>query len=131
MPRLSAYLVIAVCFAALTGVMACLPSRPSVFVVGTLTYAVLNGAAYSAFTAVVLDTIGMGAASTKYNLFTSLAYAPITYVTLIEGHAHDRWGTRGLLWTETCLGAIGVALVAIVSASRSLPAEAAHGAAER
>lgn len=109
---LSAYLYTSLLLSGLTLLMAISRATPVTFVLGTLAYAFLNGIGYAAFTAAVLEVIGSAACATKYNLYAALAYAPITYMTAIEGKAHDLHGTTGMLLTETVAGVVAVAGVA-------------------
>jgi len=89
--------------------MALWPHTPAAYVVFTLIYAFGSGLTFSGFSAVTLEAIGHGAAATKYNVFASLSNIPIAYMTAIEGWAHPRWGTRGLLFLEA-----GLAIVSAV-----------------
>jgi len=73
----------------------------------------------------VLETIGLGAAATKYNLYASLSNMPIAYMTLIDGWAHTRWGAAGLLNVEAAFGVVGIVIfiaVAVTLPRRALPA---------
>jgi len=94
----------------------------------TCAYAFSNGFIYAAFTAVVLETIGKGSAATSYNLLASCSNVPITYLTLVDGWAHGRWGTSGMLYTEGVLavGAVVVLGLATFVTQPSLP-EPARG----
>jgi PAT family beta-lactamase induction signal transducer AmpG len=89
--------------------MALGPRTPAAYVVFTLIYAFGSGLTFSGFSAVTLEAIGYGAAATKYNVFASLSNIPIAYMTAIEGWAHPRWGTTGLLFLEA-----GLAIVSAV-----------------
>jgi len=52
--------------ALVTIVMAALPHSPTTYAGGVLSYALFGGAAYAAFSTVVLFAIGRGAASPRY-----------------------------------------------------------------
>lgn len=82
------------------------------------------GLTYAGFTAVVLETIGKGAAATKYNLFASLANMPIAWVTYLDGYAHKHWGTEAMLLTDAGTGVIGIRLFAaiVLATKRRVPA---------
>jgi len=77
-------------------------------------YWFITGLTYAAFSAVVLEAIGLGAAATKYNVFASLSNMPIAYMTLVDGWAHTRWGATAMLEAEAaiCLTAIVVFIAA-------------------
>ena len=72
-------------------------------------YWFVTGFTYAAFSAVVLEAIGAGAAATKYNVFASLSNMPIAYMTLVDGWAHTRWGAGVMLAAEA-----GICLTAVV-----------------
>jgi hypothetical protein len=79
-----------------------------------LTYnaiSVAQGAIFSAFYAVVFDTAGQGAASTKMGVFLSLGNLPFWYIALIEGRAVDRGGITGLLLSDGLLAFAGLVVI--------------------
>jgi PAT family beta-lactamase induction signal transducer AmpG len=96
--------------------MALWPHTPPAYVVFTLIYAFGSGLTFSGFSAVTLEAIGHGAAATKYNVFASLSNMPITYMTAIEGWAHPRWGTSGLLFLEAGLAIVSAVVFTAASA---------------
>jgi hypothetical protein len=130
MNRQRAYVVFGILQAACAVVMALLPRSQPMFVVWTSVYAFTTGLTYAGFTAFVLEAIGKGAAATKYNVYASLSNMPIYYMTNVDGWAHDRWGSGGMLYTEATLCVLGgVAFLALLGAlaraQRSEPAPAA------
>jgi predicted MFS family arabinose efflux permease len=122
MDRKTAYALYGLLMAMCAVAMALAPRTESMYVVFTLLYALIQGLTYAGFTAVVLETIGLGAAATKYNLYASLSNMPIAYMTLIDGWAHARWGAAGLLNVEAAVGVLGI--VAFVVAAMALPRRA-------
>src|SRR5438067_6453397 len=75
-------------------IMAVAPRTPNAFTVSVLAYALTGGMAYTAFSAIVLLTIGRGAASTKYDAtLSSLGHLPAVYMAASDGWVHDRFGT--------------------------------------
>ena len=122
MDRKTAYLLYGLLMAMCTVAMALAPRTEAMYVVFTLTYAFIQGLTYAGFTAVVLETIGLGAAATKYNVYASLSNMPIAYMTLVDGWAHTRWGAAGLLNVEAAIGVLG--LVAFLGISIALPRRA-------
>ena len=96
--------------------MAFAPRTEEMYVVFTLIYAFIQGLTYAAFTAVVLEAIGLGAAATKYNVYASLSNMPIAYMTLVDGWAHTRWGAAGLLDVEAAIGVAGILVFVGVAA---------------
>jgi MFS transporter, PAT family, beta-lactamase induction signal transducer AmpG len=125
MDRKTAYALYGLLMAMCTVAMAIAPRTEVMYVVFTLTYAFIQGLTYAGFTAVVLETIGLGAAATKFNVFASLSNMPIAYMTLVDGWAHTRWGAAGLLNVEAAIGVLGIVVfvaVAMALPRRALPA---------
>ncbi|MEO8567009.1 MAG: MFS transporter, partial [Betaproteobacteria bacterium] len=125
MDRKTAYALYGLLMALCTVAMALAPRTETMYVVFTLIYAFIQGLTYAGFTAVVLETIGLGAAATKYNLYASLSNMPIAYMTLVDGWAHTRWGAAGLLNVEAAFGVVGIVVfmvVAMMLPRRALPA---------
>jgi len=99
--------------------MAIAPRTEWMYIVFTTIYSFISGLCYAAFSAVVLEAIGLGAAATKYSLFSSLSNMPIAYMTLVDASAHTRWGPNGLLYADAAAGVLGLLLfVAVAKASR-------------
>ncbi len=115
-PR-NVYAAIGAAMAGVATVMAFAPPTPTTFVVGGLCYALVTGLAYAAFTGLVLQTIGAGAAATKYNIFASLSNTPITYMGLVLASAVAAGGPRQMLLTEAGFGLAGIAVFFAVSAT--------------
>jgi MFS transporter, PAT family, beta-lactamase induction signal transducer AmpG len=104
--------------------MAVYPHTERAYSVFTLTYAFINGMCFAGFSAVTLEAIGRGAAATKYNLYASLSNMPINYMTALEGWAHSRWGTNGLLYFEGIMSAVSLFIFGaaiLLSAQRIAP----------
>ncbi len=93
--------------------MAIAARTSAAFATGVLFYAFVGGVAYAAFSALVLFAIGRGAASTKYALLSSFGNLPVIYVTALDGWAHDRYGSAGMLLFEALAGIVSVLLAAI------------------
>jgi MFS family permease len=95
--------------------MALSPRTPAQFVAWTMIYSFITGLTYAGFSAVVLEAIGRTTAATKYNLLASLSNMPIAYVTLVDGFANDRWGTRGMLLAEAACGVAGILVFVVLA----------------
>ncbi len=108
MDRKRAYCLFGALLAALALAMALWPRTESAFIAFALAYAVLVGMSYAAFSAVVLEAIGGGAAATKYSLLASLSNMPIGYVTWVDGQVYARAGAGAMLATEAALGVAGL-----------------------
>lgn len=116
MDRKAAYCLFGALLAALAVAMALWPRTEAAFVGFALVYAVVVGMSYAAFSAVVLEAIGRGAAATKYSLLASLSNVPIAWVTWADGQVYARAGPAAMLHTEAALGLVG--LVLFVAAAR-------------
>ena len=124
MDRKKAYWVFGLVQAACAIAMAISPRTEAVYIAYVMLYAFISGLTYAAFSAVVLEAIGHGAAATKYNVFASLSNMPIAYMTLVEGWSHTRWGASTMLWAEA---AIGMAAI-VVFMGMQLALRVRHGA---
>ena len=122
--RKVAYVLYGVAQAACGVAMALSPHTEAMFRAFTLLYALLNGMAYAGFSAVALETIGLSAAATQYNVFASLSNMPILYMGLAEGWAYAGYGASAMLYTEAGLAAAAILVfsMAAAAASRRTPA---------
>ena len=113
-PR-TAYAVIGLLLAAVATLMALAPATLVYYYVWNILYSFGVGLAYSAFTAVVLNSMGAGSAATKYNLMASLSNFPIWWLGLLLGRVADVSGPNAMLLTEAGLGVVGVVVFAGVT----------------
>lgn len=130
-PRL-AYGLIGVALSAIAVGMAISPMTVGYYVGWSFAYAFGVGLAYAAFTAVVLDAMGLGSPATKYNIFASLSNFPIWWLGLLLGVVADKAGPRAMLHTEAALGVIGALIFLLATRlvkEKPQPAEAALEAA--
>jgi MFS transporter, PAT family, beta-lactamase induction signal transducer AmpG len=125
MDRKASYALYGLVMAVCTAAMAFAPRTEAMYAVFTLVYAFIQGLTYAAFTAVVLEAIGVSAAATKFSLYASLSNMPIAYMTLVDGWAHTQWGAAGMLLAETLIGIVGILVFAGVVAATSRRAHAA------
>ena len=116
MDRKTAYWVFGLVQALCAVAMAITPRTELVYIAFVMLYWLVTGFTYAAFSAVVLEAIGQGAAATKYNVFASLSNMPIAYVTLVDGWAHTRWGTGAMLHVEALIAVAAIALFIGVAA---------------
>ena len=119
MDRKASYALYGFVMAACTVAMALAPRTEAMYAVFTLLYAFIQGLTYAAFTAVVLEAIGLSAAATKFSLYASLSNMPIAYMTIVDGWAHTQWGAAGLLLVESAIGVVGILVFAAVLAATS------------
>lgn len=96
--------------------MALSPRAPETYVFGVMTYALITGFCYAAFTATVLETIGetTEAGATQYSLFTAAGNAAIAYVGLVDTRFHEAHGVEGVVASDATLNLVGVAILALV-----------------
>jgi MFS family permease len=91
-------------------IIAVSPRTAGVYATGVLFYAFSAGLAYAAFSALLLQVIGRGAASAKYAILSSLGNLPVVYMTALNGWLHDRSGVGVMLEIEALLGVFAVVL---------------------
>ena len=89
-----------------TLVMAVLPYKPWVYIIGVLSYTFAIGLINAAFTAVILFAIGKKNVATKYSLISSLGNLPVVYMTFFDGWAHDKYNSKYMLLTEAAAGLV-------------------------
>jgi MFS transporter, PAT family, beta-lactamase induction signal transducer AmpG len=96
--------------------MAVSPRTEMTFMVGVLTYALVTGFCYAAFTATVLETIGEGgaAASTQYTLFVAAGNTAIAWVGLVDSRFHKSHGVEGVIASDGLLNIGGVIILGLV-----------------
>jgi MFS family permease len=118
--RWLAYFGAGALMAAITLGMTFFVYQPAPYITGVLLYAVTYGMANAAFSAIVLNAIGKGMASTKYALLSSLGNIPYPYMTMIDGWLHDVYGIRMMLLGETLLGiSFMIIMIVVLTQMRS------------
>jgi PAT family beta-lactamase induction signal transducer AmpG len=115
MDRRTAYCLFGVLVAIVTVLMALAPRSPATFIGFTLLYTTLIGGCYAAYSAVVLEAIGRGAAATKFNLMASVSNIPLAMMTTFDGGVHDKSGSSVMLYSEAAIGVVAVVLFAIAA----------------
>lgn len=119
------YLVSGGMTAAVGIVMAIMPRTDDTYLWGVMTYALVTGFCYSAFTATVLETIGEGgkAASTQYAMFVAAGNAAIAYVGFVDSRfgitekgadGKDLPNVTGVIQSDATLNIIGVVVLSFV-----------------
>lgn len=105
--------------------MATAPKTPLAYVVFTLLYALSTGVVWGAYSAVVYEAAGRGAAAMKCNLLSSLCNIPIAVMVAVDGWAQTRWGASAMLAMEAAIGAVAILVfvaVRLATAARPAPA---------
>lgn len=108
-PRTS-YAAVGLMLGAVDLAMVLAPATVNMYVGISLVYAFGVGVVYAAYTAVVLDAIGVTAAATKFSVMASLANFPIWWMGLLLGWMSDHHGPAAMLETEAALGVLAVGL---------------------
>jgi MFS transporter, PAT family, beta-lactamase induction signal transducer AmpG len=121
MERRNAYALFGFLLALCAIGMAAAPRTEVMYIGFTTIYSLISGLSYAGFTAIVLETIGQGAAATKYNFFASLSNMPIAYMIVVDGWAHTRWGAAGMLYTEAVIGILAIGVFYAVAKGRVTP----------
>ncbi len=138
--RRGAYLSAGILTAFCCAFMALAPHTPTTFIVGSLTYLLIAGLSYAAFSSVVYEIVGTAGstASTLYSIFPAAGNQAIAYTLFFDGKAHRAWGISGLFWTDAALNIVGVivllVLLKVVFAERTTEpvlAEALDGQKDR
>ena len=127
MDRKTAYVLFGVLGGLVAAATVFTPRTPEWFVVFGLGYSAALGLSYAGFSSVTLETIGTGAAATKYTLFASVSNIPVWLMPAVDGWADTRWTATGMLWTEFATAAAAALLffaVAAVARPRAAPAVA-------
>lgn len=110
----NAYLIFGLAAAACAVGMGYSPRTELMFIIWTSLYAATTGLCYAGFTAFAMETIGKGAAATKYNIFAALSNTPIYLMTFVVGVAYTRFGAKGMLNTEATFAVVAVLLFIII-----------------
>jgi hypothetical protein len=96
--------------------MALAPRTPAMYVAFVLIYAAVTGACYTAYSAVVLEAIGQGAAATKFNFMASVSNIPIGALIALEGQWHDKGGANLMLYGEAAAALASVVVFGLLVA---------------
>lgn len=121
--RRTAFIVYGLSLAICASAMAFAPHTPGNFSLFVCAYSFINGLVFAGFSALVLETIGTGAAATKFNLMASFANLPAFYMTKLDGWVHPRWGSDAILFADAAMsvtGAVLFFLAATFTGTRSL-----------
>jgi MFS family permease len=112
---------------ALSGIaMMAAPMNPTTYTWGTLLYNFMNGIAFAALAAFILEMVGHSvAATTKYTTFIAVANVASSYVTAADGWASEfrGLGSRGALAFDAILTFAGISvLLVMMRFTRARPA---------
>lgn len=113
MNRMTALNIFSIATAGCSLLMALAPRNETTFILFVCLYMVLTGFCYGAYGAVTLEAVGKGSAATKVSILVSVANVPIIYLSVIDGAAHDRWGSTGMLLADAFVPVLGTALFVV------------------
>ena len=114
MNRRLAYCLFGSLIAVLLVITSHLARTPNVWIGAPGLYQALVAATYAAYSAVVLEVIGRGAAATKFNLMASFANVPVTIMPWFDGMMHDRHGTNAMFYGEAALSVAAAVLFGLI-----------------
>lgn len=116
--RRGVFLASGVGAAACAMTMALCPHSFWPYALGLLGYNLCQGFNYTAFMALVFEIVGPknALAGAMTAMLVASANIPISTMTWLDGHAHDRWGLNAMFWVDA-----GSALVAVVTLAWALP----------
>ncbi len=78
------------------------------YMTATLVYTFAVGLCNATLTGMVLDVVGEGATATKMNLFFAMNTLFGLAMLRVNGAAHDRWDTSGMLGLEVAIGVLSL-----------------------
>lgn len=130
LPHARAYAVACAISAAAALLLVAAPRTAVAYVLVTSAYTFALGLCTATLTGMVLDVVGTGATATKMNLFFAMNTLFGLAMLRVDGAAHDRWGTSGMLLVEFAVGVLSLAIFSWAS-SRLGGRPAASAAAAR
>jgi MFS family permease len=94
--------------------MAFCAHTPLMYIIWTLTYALVNGFVNGAYAAFTLEATGRGAAASKFEIYASTSYLPLYFMFWISGLAYSKYGAFGMLNTEAMVALLAAGLFVAV-----------------
>jgi PAT family beta-lactamase induction signal transducer AmpG len=100
-----------VMLAACAAAMAAARLSPVAYGVGVLSYQLIIGFGYAAYTALLLEVIGerREVAATGYSALNSVGNIPVVYMTALAGGTYKHWGPRGPMAFDAIANLAGAA----------------------
>ena len=108
MPSARAYATACAVSAATALLLVASPRSAVGYMTATLLYTFAVGLCNATLTGMVLDVVGEGATATKMNLFFAMNTLFGLAMLRVDGAAHDRWDTTGMLLLEFAIGALSL-----------------------
>jgi PAT family beta-lactamase induction signal transducer AmpG len=110
MPSARAYAMACAVSAAAALLLVASPRSAVGYMTATLLYTFAVGLCNATLTGMVLDVVGEGATATKMNLFFAMNTLFGLAMLRVDGAAHDRWDTTGMLLLEFAIGALSLGI---------------------
>jgi hypothetical protein len=108
MPSARAYATACAVSAAAALLLVASPRSAAGYMAATLAYTFAVGLCNATLTGMVLDVVGEGATATKMNLFFAMNTLFGLAMLRVDGAAHDRWDTSGMLLLEFAIGVVSL-----------------------
>ncbi len=91
-------------------------NRPSIYLVVTVLYLLTNGFVWARFVALLVEVVGAETRdpSTFYSALNAAGAIPLLFMIWLDGLGYNKFGTRGLLWTDAAPNLLVFAIVATV-----------------
>lgn len=91
-------------------------NRASIYFAGTVLYLLTNGFVWARFVALLVEVVGAETrdASTFYSALNAVGAIPLLFMIWLDGFGYNKFGTRGLLWTDAAPNLLVFAIVLIV-----------------
>jgi hypothetical protein len=108
-----AYLSVGLINAAALSILWFGPSKPGVYLVGTVLYLFTIGAGYALSTVVALEFMGGSgkSGSSRYAIINSLINIPVIYTTWLDGKGYAIWGTHGMPAVDVVISSVGATIL--------------------
>ena len=89
---------------------------------GTLLYLATQGLCWARFTTLQVEIVGPQTrdASTLYSVLNSAGVLPVVGMIWLDGFGFQKYGTRGLVWTDISGNVVMFTVVAIIFIARGL-----------
>jgi hypothetical protein len=96
--------------------------RPSFYWVGTVLYLATQGLCWARFTALTVEIVAPEArdVSTLYSVLNSAGVLPVLAMIWLDGFSFQKFGTRGLVWTDISGNVAVFVVVTIIFIARGL-----------
>jgi MFS transporter, PAT family, beta-lactamase induction signal transducer AmpG len=97
-------------------------SRPAFYVVGTILYLLTEGCVWARGVALLVEIVGEETrdASTFFSAVSAAFSVPLLFMIWLDGLGFQKFGARGLLWTDAAPNLAVFVIVALVFAIRGL-----------